>query len=168
MAKVTTQDDFVSPTKGKMAISKMVSDLVGFMDEDRDSQYRLVIGSDSKSQKLNGSEKVDFITAVVIHRMGKGARYFWQKNKRTGLKSLRDKIYMETLLSLDLAQKMVPQLKSQIDRDCYDLEIHIDVGENGPTREMIREVIGIVNGNGFTAKTKPESYGAFVVADKHT
>jgi len=26
----------------------------------------------------------------------------------------------------------------------------------------------MVNGNGFTAKTKPESYGAFVIADKHT
>jgi len=38
----------------------------------------------------------------------------------------------------------------------------------GPTREMIKEVVGMVNGNGFTAKTKPESYGAFVVADKHT
>lgn len=36
------------------------------------------------------------------------------------------------------------------------------------TREMIREVVGMVSGNGFTAKTKPESYGAFVVADKHT
>ncbi|MBU3957376.1 ribonuclease H-like YkuK family protein, partial [Patescibacteria group bacterium] len=38
----------------------------------------------------------------------------------------------------------------------------------GPTREMIKEVVGMVNGNGFVAKTKPESYGAFVVADKHT
>lgn len=159
---------FNNPTKGKMTIQRMVGELVGFMDEDPDSSYSLVIGTDSKSQKLNGETVLDFVTAVVIHRKGKGGRYFWQKNKKDRIKTLRDKIYTETLLSLDLAQKMVPQLKAQIDGDRYDLEIHIDVGENGPTREMIKEVVGIVNGNGFTAKTKPDSYGAFVVADKHT
>lgn len=151
-----------------MTVNKMVSELVGFMDEDLDSSYSLVIGTDSKSQKLNGEEKIDFVTAVVIHRIGKGGRYFWQKNKESRIKTLRDKIYTETLLSLGLAQKLVPQLKTKIDGSRYDLEIHIDVGQNGPTREMIKEVVGIVNGNGFTAKTKPESYGAFVVADKHT
>lgn len=159
---------FISPTKGKMTIRKMVSEIVGFMDEDPDSSYSLVIGTDSKSQRLNGEKTLDFVTAVVIHRKGKGGRYFWQKNKKNKIKTLRDKIYTETLLSLDLAQKLVPQLKSKIDGERYNLEIHIDVGQNGPTREMIKEVVGIVNGNGFTARTKPESYGAFVVADKHT
>jgi len=159
---------FISPTKGKMTIGKMVSELVGFMDEDLDSAYSLVIGTDSKSQKLNEEKPLDFVTAVVIHRKGKGGRYFWQKNKKDKIKTLRDKIYSETLLSLGLAQKLVPQLKTKIDGSRYNLEIHIDVGQNGPTREMIKEVVGIVNGNGFTAKTKPESYGAFVVADKHT
>lgn len=159
---------FISPTKGKMTIGRMVDDLVGFMDEDPDSSYSLVIGTDSKSQKLNGENKIDFVTAVVIHRKGKGGRYFWQKNRKDKIKTLRDKIYTETFLSLDLAQEIVPQLKSKIDGSRYNLEIHIDVGQNGPTREMIKEVVGIVNGNGFTAKTKPDSYGAFVVADKHT
>jgi hypothetical protein len=159
---------FISPTKGKMTIRKMVSELVGFMDEDLDSAYSLVIGTDSKSQKLNGEKALDFVTAVVIHRKGKGGRYFWQKNKKDKIKTLRDKIYTETFLSLALAQKLVPQLKKSINGERYNLEIHIDVGRNGPTREMIKEVVGIVNGNGFTAKTKPESYGAFVVADKHT
>jgi len=42
------------------------------------------------------------------------------------------------------------------------------VGEVGPTREMIKEVVGMVTGSGFVAKTKPEAYGAAVVADKHT
>jgi predicted RNase H-related nuclease YkuK (DUF458 family) len=50
----------------------------------------------------------------------------------------------------------------------YKLEIHIDVGDVGPTREMIKEVVGMVTGNGFTAKTKPESFGAFSLADKNT
>lgn len=159
---------FISPTKGKMTTEKVVADLLAFMDEDPESFYRLIIGTDSKSKKLNGNQKIDFITAIVIHRQGKGGRYFWQKKKKDGLKTLRDKIYTETLLSLGLAQKLVPDLKKNLNGQRYNLEIHIDVGERGPTREMIKEVVGIVNGNGFTAKTKPEAYGASSVADKHT
>ena len=46
--------------------------------------------------------------------------------------------------------------------------IHGYFGERGDTREMIKEVVGMVTGNGFVAKTKPEAYGASYVADKHT
>ena len=159
---------FISPSKGKMTIDRMVDDLVAFMDEEPDCFYRLVIGSDSKSHRLNGQQEIDFVTAVVIHRKGKGGRYFWQKRKIGNLTTLRDKIYTETLLSIKLAEKLVPQFTQRLNGERYRLEIHIDVGDVGSTREMIKEVVGMVNGNGFTAKTKPESYGAFVVADKHT
>lgn len=159
---------FVSPTKGKMATDQMVGELVGFMGEEPDYFYRLVIGTDSKTGKPNGQKKIDFVTAVVIHRKGKGGRYFWQKNKIDKIASLRDKIYTETLLSIQLAERLVPQLTKSLNGERYRLEIHIDVGDVGPTREMIKEVVGMVQGNGFAAKTKPEAYGAFVVADKHT
>lgn len=164
------QTSFISPTKGKMTIKKMVSDLVGFMDEDLASSYKLVIGSDSKSKKLQKAIRLDFVTAVVIHRQGKGGRYFWKKEKVDKIATLRDKIYTETLLSIQTAEKLVPLLKKQINggQEKYQLEIHIDVGRNGATREMIKEVVGMVNGNGYTAKTKPASFGASSVADKHT
>jgi predicted RNase H-related nuclease YkuK (DUF458 family) len=162
------KDIFLSPTKGKMTIGKMVEELVAFMREEPDYFYRLVIGTDSKTGKPNPKEMIDFVTAVVIHRKGKGGRYFWQKNKVGKIGSLRDKIYTETLLSIQLAEKLVPDLTKKLNGERYKLEIHIDVGDVGPTREMIQEVVGMVTGNGFTAKTKPESYGAFVVADKHT
>lgn len=146
----------------------MVRELVSFMGEEKDFFYSLVIGTDSKSGKPNSRDKIDFVTAVVIHRKGKGGRYFWQKNKINKIGSLRDKIYTETVLSLKLAEKLVPAFTKRLNGERYKLEIHIDVGNTGPTREMIKEVVGMVNGNGFVAKTKPESYGAFVVADKHT
>ena len=62
----------------------------------------------------------------------------------------------------------MPQLRAVLPAGRYDLEIHVDVGTVGPTREMIKEVVGMVTGSGYTAKTKPESFGASVVADKHT
>ena len=165
---MTGSNFFISPTQGKITIEKMVEELAGFMGEEQDYFYSLVIGTDSKSGKPDSRKEVGFVTAVVIHRKGKGGRYFWQKNKIKKIGSLRDKIYTETLLSIKLAEKLVPEFTKRLNGERYKLEIHIDVGDIGPTREMIKEVVGMVNGNGFTAKTKPESYGAFVVADKHT
>jgi predicted RNase H-related nuclease YkuK (DUF458 family) len=49
-----------------------------------------------------------------------------------------------------------------------DIEIHLDVGEQGKTKEIVREVVGMVTGSGFDARIKPESYGASSVADKYT
>jgi predicted RNase H-related nuclease YkuK (DUF458 family) len=48
------------------------------------------------------------------------------------------------------------------------VEVHIDVGAQGETRDLIKEVVGMVVGSGFQAKIKPDAYGASSVADKHT
>lgn len=163
-------DDFCSPTKGKLSLGKTIAAIIEFLEEEPEASYSLVIGTDSQEYKKNGHEEVDFVTAIVAHRRGYGGRYFWQKIKKEKFHTLRDKIYTETLLSLKLAQSLVPQVQKKLNGQVskYDLEIHIDVGEKGETREMIKEVVGMVTGNGFCAKTKPEAYGAYVVADKHT
>jgi predicted RNase H-related nuclease YkuK (DUF458 family) len=160
---------FLSPSKGQVKISEIVSEIAAFVDEEPASFYRLVIGTDSQTRRINGTSEIDFVTAIVVHRVGRGARYFWKKEKRKGKTPiLRDKIYTETLISLDVAEKFVPEIRKRISPAHYDFEIHIDVGPLGPTRDMIREVVGMVNGNGYVAKTKPESWGASSVADKHT
>ena len=50
----------------------------------------------------------------------------------------------------------------------YDFEIHADIGENGETKAMIQEVVGMIRAHNFEAKTKPESYAASKVADRYT
>jgi predicted RNase H-related nuclease YkuK (DUF458 family) len=49
----------------------------------------------------------------------------------------------------------------------YDIQIHVDIGKNGETRELINEVTGMIRNNGFDVKIKPESYGASKIADRH-
>ena len=159
---------FHSPSRGEIVAEEMIDDLVGYMQSEPDDLYRLIIGTDSKSGVPDGQTHIDFVTAVVIHRLGKGGRYFWQKQSVEKIASLRDKIYTETLLSIHLAEKIVPRFTQRLNGERYRVEIHIDVGDLGPTREMIKEVVGMVHGNGFTARTKPESYGASTIADKHT
>ena len=159
---------FNSPTKGILSVPEVISEISGFVDEEPSRFYRLVIGTDSQTKSIDGKAEIGFVTAVVVHRRGQGGRYFWRKVKKGKIPVLRDKIYTETLMSLETAQELVPLLRKAISPAKYDLEIHIDVGPLGPTREMIREVVGMVSGNGFVAKTKPEAWGASTVADKHT
>lgn len=157
---------FRSPTKGRLELSKVTEEIADFISQDDHAKYRLLVGTDS-----NGDKNADFVTAVIVHRIGHGGRYFWKKTDgRKTYHTLRDRIYQEVNLSLQVAQDMLKQLKlslSKSDLPNYDFQIHIDVGQNGPTREMIKEVVGMVRGNGFKARIKPESYAASHVADKY-
>lgn len=164
---MTKNGQFLSPTAGYMSLTKVVDEIANFVDEEPQRFYRVVIGTDSQTKRINGKAEIDFVTAVVVHRKGRGGRYFYRKEKQIKKPILRDKIYTETLMSLACAEKLVPKLRAEVSPSKYDLEIHIDVGALGPTRELIREVVGMVQGNGYTAKTKPESWGASSVADKH-
>ena len=159
---------FFSPSKGELTLEELVLEIQKYIKEEPDQLYRLVIGTDSQIRGSNGSSEIFFVTAVVIHRIGFGGRYFWSREKRAQKMFLRDRIYTETLLSLQLASSLIPLIRNAVPDGLYELEIHIDVGPNGATRDMIKEVVGMVSGNGFTAKTKPDSYGAYVVADRHT
>ncbi|EKD62536.1 MAG: hypothetical protein ACD_52C00135G0005 [uncultured bacterium] len=159
---------FFNPSMGRLSSNRMIAEIKKFVQSEPGSFYRLVIGTDSQVKQLNGVAEIRFISAIVIHRTGRGGRYFWQKKIIYKKPVLRDKIYTETLLSLNIARELVPQLRRAITPAKYDLEIHVDVGPLGPTRDMIKEVVGMVNGNGFKAKTKPDSWGASSVADKHT
>ena len=158
---------FFSPSKGAMGMPDIVADIYSYMHEDAKRDYSVVIGTDSQVYL-----KTDFITAIVVRRMGAGGRYFWTRAQQENFKTLRERIYMETVKSLELAEVVSKQLYILLHQEDkfknFNIEIHVDVGEVGPTREMIREVVGMVRGNGYEVKIKPFSFGAFVVDDHHT
>ena len=70
------------------------------------------------------------------------------------------------MLSLEVAKEILKELKDQ-KAPRFDFEIHADIGENGPTSPMIQEVVAMIRANNFNARTKPESYAASNVADRH-
>ena len=160
---------FISPTKGKRRQLELVEDIAQFIEGDPNSIYRLIIGSDSHVRTVKGNQKLRLVTAIIVLRVGFGGRYFWQGKQVKKSQTIRDKIYAETILSLETAENVLPKINTRLNGNgSYELEIHIDVGRSGETRDMIKEVVGMVTGNGYTAKTKPDSYGASKVADKHT
>ncbi len=155
--------EFVSPTKGPMSFDRMFREIVAFVQEAPQDPYTLIIGSDSQAKE----QLTSFVTAVVIHRVGKGARYFYQRRSHRPMRSLRRRILFETSLSLGLAGSMAERL-SHNGHAQLNIEIHLDIGQQGDTRALIREIVGMVTGSGFDAKIKPDSYGASKVADKYT
>lgn len=161
---------FHSATHGELLLFDVILRIKSFLEENPQAEYSLVIGTDSQERKIVQKRFANLVTAIVVHRKGFGGKYFWQKKKPVEVHTLREKIYAETLTSLDLARTFVPLLKKYLNghSPLFNLEIHVDVGEFGDTREMIKEIVGMVTGNGFVAKTKPEAYGASYVADKHT
>ncbi len=160
-----------SLTHGEIKVEESIQLIKNFLEEKPFSEYSLVIGTDSHEKENNGTTKtINLVTAVLVHRKGFGGKYFWRRKSASNIHSLREKIYAETAESLNFALSFVPLLRKSLNGESpnYNLEIHIDVGEHGDTRDMIKEVVGMVTGNGFVAKTKPHAYGASYVADKHT
>ena len=155
---------FHSPTFGELSLPDVRKTILDFMSKSAEAQYRLVIGTDS--QPKNG-EGIDFVTAIVVQRVGMGGIYFWRRKIEQRSMPLRNRIYMEAMLSLNCADEVLSIFKNDgISK--YELEIHVDIGEYGETKEMIGEIVGMIHGSGFAVKTKPESYGASKVADRHT
>ena len=157
-------DYFQSPTYGRMNLNQVIDNLIDFILKNPKETYQLIVGTDSE-----GKEDPEFVTAIVIHQQGKGGRFFYQKS-RTGKKyTFRTRIYEETMKSLTLAVKLRELIEKRLQKNypqnMHDLEIHTDIGQVGETKEMIKEIVGMVKGNGFEVKIKPESFGATSVAD---
>lgn len=164
----TVNQRFYSPSKGAIAIPGIVADICAYLQESERHRYEVIVGTDSQVYL----DRTDFVTAIVVRRVGAGGRYFWSREAHINFKSLRERIYTETLKSLEVAgvvyKSLFEALHDAEKLKNFNFEIHVDVGENGETREMIKEVVGMVRGNGYEVKTKPLGYGAFVVADRHT
>ncbi len=145
-----------------MPFSRVMQEIIDFMDTKPQEKFNLIIGTDSHTKELSC-----FVTAIIVHRIGKGARYYYQKKKQRKITSIRQKLFYETAMSLEMASR-VDNFFAENGHDKLNVEIHLDMGNSGETRSLIKEVVGMVVGSGFNAKIKPDSCGASKIADKHT
>jgi len=165
ITKVKEIETFHSPTYGILTIGQIINRISEFVRAVPDQKYRIIIGTDSQSHNGTG---VDFVTALVVHRVGGGGIYFWKGYKKNRPYMLKERIYEEALTSLEFANEFIYHLKGSAELLQIGLEIHVDIGENGKTRDMIAEVVAMIKGSGYEVKTKPDSFGASKVADRHT
>ncbi|MCK4571202.1 ribonuclease H-like YkuK family protein [Candidatus Bipolaricaulota bacterium] len=154
---------FHNPSIGEMTFDDVISTIVSEMADGSKEQFELLIGTDSSTSNNN----LDLVSAIVLHKIGRGGRYFWTRKRERRTPSLRHQIWREAWLSFELAQHVIQGLESKSFLQ-FNLEIHVDIGENGPTKELIDEVVGMIIGNGLAVRIKPHAFAASAVADKHT
>ena len=162
------QGNFFNPTKGNLSFDGMLNEIFLYIREEPKYDYEIIVGCDSSS-----SEEPSFPIAIVILRKGAGGKFFLKKFKYHNRKfyNLHQRILEEVWLSCRLALKLRDVINERVAKMPnslnYEFEyIHADVGVNGATRDMIKEVVGLIKGNGFEAKIKPEAYVASIVADR--
>jgi len=149
-----------------LTFDELISELISFIKEKPQREYKIVVGTDSRAQS-----PTRFVTAVSILRVRNGGRYFWMRTEEVSMPTMRERIYKETMQSIALTQELRSRLRDRIGEEFFwdrKISVHLDVGENGPTKELIDTVVGMVKGYGFEAVIKPDSFGAFVLADRHT
>ena len=153
--------EFISPPKGRLTFEEVFREIVEYASLYPDDKYRLIIGTDSQLR-----DSTCFVTALIVHREGKGGRYFYTRRRDEYARSLRQRIFYEASLSLNIATLFTERL-AEVGAD-LNLEIHLDVGTNGATKSLVKEVVGMVNGSGYPFKIKPDAFGAATVADRYT
>lgn len=136
--------------------------------------YRLSIGTDSQAHQF----ETRFITAIHLHRVGKGAWGCLQSRVlHRKVESLREKIQLETYYSQQTAYLFTPDHFAKLIEVIYpyqqeggtlSMEIHLDIGHDGLTREFIMDMTARITSMGLTPRIKPDSYTAFSYANRYT
>jgi len=167
----TLQDRFFNPTRGNLSAKEVIEEMIRYIETKPERFYDIIVGCDSSS-----SDEPHFPVVVAILRVGEGGRFFLKKIKYPSsvnkkFVNWRARVLEEVLLSCDLALFLRENFKKQTKEKNLQYQfryIHADIGENGQTRDMVKELTGLIRGNGFEPKIKPEAYVASVVADRYS
>jgi uncharacterized protein len=171
---MSNPETFYNLSESDMTFEQVVERLIAFMKKDPRAIYTLSIGTDSHVHQ----KETRFISAIHLHRKGRGA---WGCLKNVTIRrpilSLREKISHETALSQEIACMFTSDVIDQfstillpyIDEGAdLNVEIHLDIGRKGLTKELIQEMVGRITSMGLEAKIKPDSYCASSYANKYT
>ncbi|MFC1482643.1 ribonuclease H-like YkuK family protein [Candidatus Margulisiibacteriota bacterium] len=151
---------FFNSYGNSFSLSEVIDEIRNYMN-DNDYNYNLIIGSDS--QRYDGH--ISFVTAIIIQKVGKGGRFFYFKNAVHHPMSLQYRLLTEATYSVEILEKIKI---SDIYLDLHNIEVHVDVSENGKSRSFIKECMSYIRGLGYDCKIKPDGYGASKVADRYT
>lgn len=159
---------FRSLGKGELTFKEAFDEILNYIKADKNSSYKISIGTDSQV-----SGKTYFVTCIHVHRMGKGAIGFLHKSVlQRPIRNLREKIYMETCITLQLAylfnEERIGMIYTALGKKGITFEFHIDIGRKGETKVLINEMVGMVKGLNFVPKIKPDSFCASCFANRYT
>jgi len=140
----------------EQVFNKIVTELLS-----KQHTYEISVGTDSQ---VHNQTKV--ATAIVLHRVGKGAIYFVDITEAPRFHTLRDRMWHEANTSVSLVKRLTEHFFDwNLD---YNITIHLDLGEDGLSKTVIKEITGYITAEGLTYTIKPYAGTASVVADRYS
>lgn len=134
-------------------------DIDEFISEHRGDNF--FIGTDS--QNYSKKNECAFMTVLIAYKLHKGGAVITHKHKVSFMDSLRQRLLMEAMLSLEVGWYLDQKVPKE-----NILGIHLDVNRNlkFKSAKYKDELVGLVAAQGFNALVKPDSWAASGVADK--
>jgi predicted RNase H-related nuclease YkuK (DUF458 family) len=154
---------WTTPSRGEFTFDGLENSIRQHIKEHPNDKFEVVVGTDS--QAIPSIKSIRFVNTIIVRRMGKGAIFYIRKEYLPNM-VLRQKIWQEVMQSYEIINELKDRLADILPKESFIP--HVDVGEKGETRTLIREVTGIFLSEGYDVKYKPDSYGSSSVADKYS
>jgi len=125
---------------------------------------KFIVGSDSQ----DFGQDIVYVVVLIMWRQGHGARGYYNKYiEQTPWVGMRQRLLTETYKAVGIAMWINPILESV---GCQVDEIHPDLNSDPKHKsyEALKEAIGYIQGQGFKAVPKPNSWAGSIVADVKT
>lgn len=147
---------------------EMVKVVADYISADTSQEYEITVGTDSQNHS-----KTKMVEVIAVHRVGHGGIFFYRVDYVRKIKSLKEKIVEETSRSLENAAGLLDDVQLQLLEDGIDIDdlnihfiIHCDIGHEGKTQALIKEIVSWVHSAGYECQIKPDSYAASGIANK--
>jgi len=133
-----------------------IDDIVDFVARATRDGQRVHVGTDS----LQTGRYTQFVTVIAILTPGRGGRAAYHRQVIPRIPSLRERLLREVWRSVELALSITNVVPGE-------LTVHIDANPVVTHRSSayVQELVGLVVGQGFRARIKPESWAASHAAD---
>lgn len=135
------------------------ADIDEFIETHRNEMF--FIGTDSQNY-LKRKKICVFTTVLIAYKMGKGGAIITHTDRVACLDSLRQRLLLEAMRSLETAWYLDSKVASE-----NIIGIHLDVNSNlrYKSAKYKDELVGLVAAQGFNALVKPDAWAASSVAD---
>ena len=150
--------------------SEMIEIIAKYLANNTEHEIEITIGTDSQNHS-----QTKIVEVIAVHSIGHGGIYFYYTEFVRKISSIKEKIMEETSRSLINANGFIDNVALElmnydIDIDSLNLHfcIHCDIGHNGKTQTLIKDIVNWVHAMGYDCQIKPDSYAASGIANKIT
>ena len=156
-----TQQEIWQNMKGKFfqkPIEILVEEAI-IREQNLGYQLKVCIGSDSH---VYGNE-IQYATAIVFVRKGKGAFTFIRKQKEFQKISIKERMLNEVNKSVEIAYRIFEILEKYN----VEMEVHADINTDPDFKSNIalKDAMGYILGMGYVFKAKPYAFASSNCAD---